>query len=211
MTRFVKFKSIILSVVLILVSIQNSCAQLSKGTFLMGGTLSANAKDTKGQSSEWINRSINLNPNLSYFVANNLALGLVTPWDYAYEKSISGGGRVTTTSTYFVGPAVRYYFPFGSWAVFPTASFMHGWRTMKYGNPDYNDFTTRVKGNMNSFSGGVGITYFVAKNVGVEGVLSYQRDSATSRDVANQLSRESTEDDSQINLSIGVQVYLSKK
>lgn len=205
-----KSKIILLSFILILVGIQYSAAQLSKGTFLVGGTLSANAKSTKAQSSEWITRSINVSPNLSYFVANNLAVGLITPWDYTYEK-LKSSGTVTTTSTYFVGPVVRYYFPFGSWAVFPTASFMHGWRTMKYGHPQYNDFSTKVKGSMNSFSGGVGITYFVAKNVGVEGVLSYRHDNATSRDVANQLSRESTEKDSQINLSIGVQVYLSRR
>jgi outer membrane protein W len=210
MTRFVKFQSILFSVVLIFMSIQHSCAQLSKGTFMMGGTLSANAKSTKEQSSGWKTRSININPSLFYFVANNAAVGLITPWDYTYEKA-SNSKRVTTTSTYFVGPAVRYYFPFGSWAVFPTASFMHGWRTMKSGYPDYNDFPTKVKGNMNSFSGGVGITYFVAKNVGVEGVLSYQHDTATSRDDASQLSGEWKERDSSFNLSIGVQVYLSKK
>ena len=205
-----KTRSILLSVVLVVAIIQQGYSQLSKGSFLVGGTLSANATTTrKGQPGEATDYVFNVSPDVSYFVMDKLAVGVITPLNYTYDK-YGYNDYPTKATTYSIGPAVRYYFSFGSWAIFPIASYTHGWRKTKYDNSDYDDFAYTLKGKKDTFTGGVGVAYFLTRSVSLEGVLSYAHSSVSSVNPAFP-SAKSKETETQFNLSVGVQVYLFKE
>src|SRR3954467_6065096 len=88
-------------------------AQIEKGNFLIGGTASFQA----AKNDDFDSKSWSLSPNVSYFLADRFALGILTP----LSTSRNSTAILTTSSvSYAIGPTLRYYFPISSkWAIFP--------------------------------------------------------------------------------------------
>ncbi|SHH32103.1 hypothetical protein SAMN04488109_3689 [Chryseolinea serpens] len=206
-----------------------SYGQTEKGTLLLGSTLKFSSSKTKNKTSsattttyststyEYKQISISIDPNVSYFVADRLAVGLITPYSYTRTKR---GDTNEHSNSYSIGPVVRYYFLLGSrWAIFPEASYSYGWTWSRGPYVDFTDFpytpptthyystteTTRI------FHGGVGGVYFLNKSVGLEGKVYYQS-------VRNSFDYEHEVDPAVVHsklpavaLSFGVQVYFSRK
>ena len=101
---------------------------------------------------------------------------------------------------------VRSYFPVGSWAFFPDLSYYYGWQIVN--GPTFSPTTgtvsdTKTTSKLGMFKAGVGANYFLTKNIGLEGVLSYQ-------DYTNKNSQTYNMNASSIIFRVGLQIYFSK-
>lgn len=109
--KFNKMKTIKTLFIAILLFNLSINAQITKGNWMVGGSASFASRDyeqgvgtlTGGQNGT-IN-SLNLNPNIGYFIVNNLVVGANIGADYQF-----GSGNYRTFSTYNIGPFIRYYF-----------------------------------------------------------------------------------------------------
>ncbi|HEY5751486.1 MAG TPA: hypothetical protein VIU12_35750 [Chryseolinea sp.] len=200
----------------------NGYAQTTKGSFLLGGALKFSSRHSESMqaynppsTTKTKEMSFSISPDLSYFVIDQLAVGLVTPFTYARYTS---GDLQSTYSTYSIGPLVRYYFLLGSqWAVFPEVSYQYGWieRNGPYLVPNNNggwdlDFY-KASGNTKVFQSGVGLTYFLKPSIGIEGKVYYQsnNDSYRRGDTTDPI--VSHEGKSSLSFSVGVQMYFARK
>ena len=190
------------------------CAQLEKGNFLVGGSISFSTSTSAytvppGGLSTGDTKTFqySFNPNISYMVLKNFAVGAIVPVQHIKSSNDLVKSNITN---YSLGLALRYYFPFKQWAIFPLISYAPG-RTISR-SPRVNPSTgqteeTKVKGTTSAFATGVGITYFVNKNVGVEGALTLQRKSTKYDDSPYSNSDNAT---GALNFAIGMQVYLNR-
>ncbi|TAE75521.1 MAG: hypothetical protein EAZ85_02285 [Bacteroidetes bacterium] len=100
----------------------NLNAQTEKGTIYVGGTFGVNSRNQTSKSSsvttnEEKRTSFFVIPDVGYFFADNMAIGLGI--GYANEKvnSKSSSGsteNTTTTGTFSINPTFRYYMPTSS-------------------------------------------------------------------------------------------------
>ncbi|MEJ0032131.1 MAG: hypothetical protein WDO15_17920 [Bacteroidota bacterium] len=124
----------------------------------------------------------------------------VHSWSHAFKSN-----------DYGAGPLLRYYFPFGKFAIFPEAAAMFS----KYrqtvveidrsnGSAPYDEVThSKTK----AYRAGVGLTWFVTPNVGLEAVLAYRKSTETTPQFTGQYGVNKTD----TYFNIGLQVYLPRK
>ena len=109
--------------------------------------------------------------------------------------------------TYSIGPQVRYYVPVKSWAIFSEVNYTTGWYNFE--GESFTSFgvveDVKIDGRINSIMLGFGTTYFITKNVGLEGIIFYQRVESDYDD--NFFNSDQTL--SSINFKFGVQVYIN--
>lgn len=192
-------------------------AQTTKGTFLLGGSLSFQSGKSKYNyssstfNSESKSTSFSIRPSISYFVIDQLAVGLVMPYSYTKIKS---DGVQSTGTTYTIGPVVRYYFPLGDqWAVFPEVAYSYGWLWTKTPNfvPATGDYETlKLNGHTSIFQGGVGLVYFLNPSIGVEGKIYYQNRTDSEERGGRTGVVPTGIDNSSFNFSVGLQVYFAR-
>jgi hypothetical protein len=216
------FYSLALSFLCLAVS-STSLAQTTKGSFLLGGSLEF-SKSTDEITYNYINEgdysfefkstSITLRPNVSYFVIDGLALGLITPFSYSGAKM---GEQKMSGITYAIGPMVRYYFLLGrDWAIFPEVSYSYGWNKQNgrddhiYGN-EVILFPGVREGNTKDFQGGVGLVYFLHPNIGLEAKFYYQSTRTTYYFGDPDQVDTMNFNQSSLNFSVGLQVYWMRK
>jgi outer membrane protein W len=201
--------------------LSNGYAQTTKGSLLLGGALKfSNRQSESTQAHPHLTTktkeiSFTISPDLSYFVVDRLAVGLVTPFTYTRYRS---GDLQSTYSTYSIGPMVRYYFLLGrQWAIFPEVSYRYGWidRNGPYLVPNNNggwdvDFY-KTSANTKVFQSGVGLTYFLKPNIGIEAKAYYQsnNDSYRRDDLTDPI--VSRDNKSSLNFTVGVQMYFARK
>jgi hypothetical protein len=182
--------------------------QTERGTVMLGG--SAGLTDTNqsfsliggDQNSKHISASFA--PNLGYFVADRFAVGMT----FAFSLSNTTHEDFDLESRYTsfgLGPAFRYYVLLDDrWAVFPTLAYTFETFTFKSTQVDpisgeLFPQTTKSKGSI--FKGGAGITYFINKSVGIEGLLFYQGSRAN----------EGASTSSSVQFNIGFQIYFNQE
>jgi outer membrane protein W len=152
-----------------------------------------------------VNNTFNLNPTISYFVVDNLALGLSVNFRRYKAMDTDNGEKEGDGHSYSIGPIVRYYFPFNNWAIFPEAQFLK----VSGVNHSYSlqeRFTNSSNGS--AYKLGVGASYFVTPNVGMEGLLRYSYEYTSLVNNFYVGSPEAKVKRAGINLSIGIQFYL---
>jgi outer membrane protein len=189
-------------------------AQLEKGNFLVGGSISLNSSTTGytppvGGYYPGATKTVgfSFSPSVSYMVLKNFSIGAIVPFQYAKSSNDS---QKSTSTNYSLGLAVRYYFPFKQWAIFPEISYAHG--NFISNSPALVPSTGQIEqrkitGTTSLFKTGVGITYFVNKNVGIEGVLYIQ---GSSRNYDEGIGYPGNYSSSALNFDIGMQIYLNR-
>jgi hypothetical protein len=206
-----------------------SYGQTEKGTLLLGSSLKFSSSKTKDKTTsatattystttyEYKQISFHIAPDISYFIVDRLAVGLITPYSYTQTKR----GDTNETSNYFgIGAVVRYYFPLGSrWAIFPEASYSYGWDwthgpyvdlTNFPGNAPTTHYYTTTE-TTRTFHGGIGGVYFLNKSVGLEGEVYYQS-IRNSYDYEHEVGPALVDSKlPAVSVSFGVQVYFSRK
>jgi predicted heme/steroid binding protein len=192
-------------------------AQTTKGSFLLGGSLGFSSdKDKVKYSSSTFNyesksTTFSFRPSISYFVIDHLSVGVITPLSYT---KIKVEDQQSTTTSYSIGPLVRYYFPLGDqWAVFPEVAYTYGWMWTKspYFIPTSGSIENlKVNGTTHIFQGGVGLVYFLNPSIGIEGKVYYQS-STDSYDRGERTGTIQTGSDlSSFNFNVGLQIYFAR-
>ncbi|MFT4204705.1 MAG: hypothetical protein QM610_12440 [Chitinophagaceae bacterium] len=140
---------------------EKASAQIEKGNTMWGGSLTSfNIGLKKGEG--W---DFGVTPKAGYFVKDNLAVG-----GYVNLGFSKAGSGQSTKSTYGVGAFTRYYAQpdqvnnlLKHGRFFGEVSAGFGGQSQK-GQPTTNGF---------QFGFGPGYSYFVTKNVGLEGLIKY--------------------------------------
>lgn len=185
----------------------SSIAQLDKKNWLVGGSGSFNSKNDNFQAttvtSEYTRTSIQLSPNIGYFIADKLSVGLKTSLSWNKNKGLTANTTYSTsTATRFdYGPFLRYYFldkekPFNLLADV----------TYQLGNLKL----TADKGNRSNLSFMAGPVIYFNSSIGLELLLGYKiekekltKSTSTPQFLYTQLQKG-------VQVSIGFQFYLEK-
>ena len=144
MKNLVKFTLALISVLCFSQAV--SAQAVNQGAWMVGG--SAGFQSIKVKDADESTTFFNLSPNLGYFIADDLAIGLALNL-----SSISPAGGESSTD-FGLGPFIRFYF---ADAIFAQAG-------VNLGLGD-NEFT--------EFQVGVGYSWFVDNSVAIEPVLFY--------------------------------------
>ena len=150
-------------------------AQTEKGGYIVGAQAASINYNTTSEVF-----SLNLSPQVGYFVKDNLAVGAS-----AGLGIVSASG--TSTTSWSIGPFARAYFG--------------GTETSKFfaqGNVGIGGVSGDTAYNLGA---GLGYTYFITKNVGLETGLGYNYTDATGGGASS----------SNLGLNLGFQIYLGKK
>ncbi len=145
-------------------------AQTMKGTWLLGGTAGFNSSKPNASGAK-STTNLGLNPNVGYFVMNNLAVGASLDFNSA---SYDGDGY----TQFAVGPFVRYYIvDLGAKAkLFGQGQFGYG--SFKFKDED-------AVGNI-AWGLSAGVAYFLNPSIALEGSLGYNSSKSTEENaVAN--------------------------
>ena len=130
-------------------------AQTMQGQWMVGGTAGFNSTSNDPDGGADAVTTFNLNPNIGYFVIDNLAIGL----NLGFE-SHSGAGSV-----FSVGPQVRYYFVNLGESAKLFAQGRFGFASF---SPEEGDSYSGTEWGV-----GVGLAYFLNPHVALEGLLEY--------------------------------------
>jgi hypothetical protein len=191
-------KQLVISLLLI-TSSYAAKSQLTKGTWLVGGTgkfysynseISSQNNNTEGKYTQ-----IDLSPNIGYFVADKLALGLKPTFSSIKGKVATTGGLSTNVQRYWLGPFGRYYFLETERQFNLLAELSYQFGLLNAGGQ---------KGDLRTFSALTGPVIFFNSSVGIEFLLGYS------------YSKEDVESSIKIinkgfQIAVGFQIHLENK
>lgn len=208
-------------------------AQFGKGVYFLGGDLNVQTFSTESTfnlvfsggfepiTSENKSTSVDISPNIGFFVSSNLAIGTGFNYIYTATEAIFSQSTViniesseTNSSQYIISPFVRYYTPFHEKAGFAfDLSFQYGFG--KEENKTAN--TTPVSIDINRLGMNVTPTfyYFFTSKFALEvnvGGLSYFQIKREADDPLASINRPLEENAFRLtfgsSFSVGVRLYL---
>jgi hypothetical protein len=179
-------------------------AQTERGNFLVGGNMSLGRTET--QSNNPIIQggkpqgSLTISPNIGYFVVNNLMFEIQPSYSHTWYLN-----HDSKSNSFAIGPVVRYYFRFGKFAVFPEVAASYNEYKSKYLTFDGDTgllVPASLKGKGTTYRAGIGATYFVSTNIGIEGILAYSESHPKDETLIRS---------SDLYLKFGIQFYFTRK
>lgn len=182
----------------------NTSAQTQKGNLMLGGSMGfTSSKNESSLFSDQKDFSFNFSPNISYAVIDQLFVGLIIP---VFHSRSSSNGQDYKNNQYSFGSRIRYYLPFGDFAAFAQTSYSIG--KSKFKGPNFNPLTGQlddliINGTLKTPSIGLGLAYFINNNIGLQGQLSYNKQS-----IEYDSELRSDYDMSYMNFKIGFQIHL---
>ncbi len=190
-------KKLSLTFLLALISLAGF-SQFSKGTWLVGGSISADFQSDKNKNGNTTTvldhyNQFTFNPQAGYFVIDNLAVGAGVLMSSSTTKSASSNDK-TTTHDVSLSPFLRYYYKY----FYGQASVHVGSGSNKVVNDAGSNETTY---NTSGWSVAAGYALMLNESVAVEPQIGYQSNgakySSTDKDVTSGLF-----------INIGFQIYL---
>lgn len=213
-------------------------SQTKKGDKLVGvsfGSISYTNSDSKTSysntptvyNSDGNSFSISVNPNVAWFVSDNLAIGGGVSVSFYTSKSNSSNTGSTTTSkskynqpSFYIGPLARYYFG-GSPKGMPFAQvnlqygISGGTSKSEVSTGSTSETKTKPKGDWNA-GAAFGYEHFVTPNIGIFGSIGfnygkskteyeYRPSTGTGYDYTSEYSRF------YIPVNVGIQVHILGK
>lgn len=187
-------KKALLVAVLLMILVANVYAEspTDKGVYSLSGSISYSHTNKDGGT------SLSIFPTFLYFVYPNLAVGSsIIYWDFKTDNS--------ENKMYGIGPVVRYYF----WkdTIYPFASVEYTYTKTKAENDSLGS-SVSSSGHGTDLALGLGIDYFLSKNVALEPIVRY----TFSHDTANGASFGSTTNSSNrtetIFIGIGINAFI---
>ncbi len=186
-------KKTLLAAVLLFTAIANAQEKneklvIKKGTWNIAGNLSLDFSNNERRNyseypyntfNESKNFAYNLLPSTSYFISDNLSVGLGVGFGHAFSE-LSAPNDTRTSNSYSIAPFVKKYFAIGK----KVSLSLKGEASYARINTRNNDFDTVNDIYTNSYFIGIkpGITFFVSKNLALEttfGSLGYRNSKNT--------------------------------
>ncbi len=193
-------KKTLVTIVMIILSVTISNAQLTQGAWLAGGNASFFSTDNLSSSTTRIVTTvISVSPSIGYFIADKFAVGFRPYYGYGGSRVTEGASTSfpsSSTSSYRIGPFARYYFlnPEKQFNLFAESSFMYGRnRTNNSGNITQDPPYTTL-----SFLAGP-VLYFNS-SVGLEFTIGY----------STKHQQNISRNDNHFEMGLGFQVHLMK-
>ena len=165
-----RFTGLTLVLLLCIVSVsfsqeEESNSYISKGQWMAGGKLSL----SKGDDVE--NYTFAVSPMGGYFFGKRIAAGLRVKYEHVNFVSIDSE-PMGNYQNFSATPFIRYYIGVNRFAPFAEVTYGGSWYKTE---SSFNGEPSVSKSNSSSYSGGVGLNYFVSKNVALEGVVKYSK------------------------------------
>jgi outer membrane protein len=191
LTKYKRFqmKSILLLFVLSISISVFAQSPIAKGTIGLNGNLSFSSQSY--ENSDPSLSILTINPQASYFIVNNISIGLAVNYE---RKSIG-----SSSTNYGIGPSLRYYFSLEK--LYPFISL--GYSFTKSFNSNNDD---TFNGNQYIITGG--ISYFLAKNVAIETSVSYKIDRYTLPDSYRSYYKDLVLKSNIIMVGVGINFYI---
>ncbi len=167
-----------------------SAQAVNQGAWMLGGTAGFQSDNPKPDDGE-TNTTIDLSPNIGYFIGDNLGLGVALRFR---SQSAEDGIQDNSTTEFAIGPFIRYYF---ADAIFAQLG-------ANLGLSD-DDSTIEFDEGFTELELGVGYSFFVDNSVAIEPKLFYRINNVKGSD-----SLEDLGDFSTIGLSIGIQAFVDR-
>ena len=188
-------KLYIISFLLLSISVKS---QLSKGNWLIGGSVSFTLSNTTnyplatgGIESSTSNIGFSISPTIGYFIFDKFAIGLLPEFSWAKSGSSSN-------DQYLIGPLVRYY-------ILPTQNPVNLFiQISDQMGGSHSNYGSSIKSNINNFSIQAGPVIYFNESVGLEFTIGYFK---TRTDIGP---RMYTDTKSGFQTGIGFQIHLDK-
>ncbi|GAB3911523.1 hypothetical protein GCM10028803_53180 [Larkinella knui] len=160
--------------VLILLLLLDATAQTEKGRWLIGAQIgNFNYRQYKNDVGYTFSGSVM--PSVNYFVRQNLLIGFDVP--YSVEKSKLKNPLLTSYGSVEqqlgVGPSIRYYIGNSNFKPYVGISYTYSRYYHKYDMNANGDFRITSKGFRSNLAPGLGVAYFVNRNVVLNAGLTY--------------------------------------
>jgi len=176
-------KQLLVILICVLLTSSNIDAQMNSGSRFIAGTnsLSLEGYTHKMSESTAVPTKIfgmNLSTKAGYFIKNRIAVGGMIDYRYSRQRSeyIStfDSTKVVTTNastTWLIGPLVRYYVEYGTIVPFAEMSVGIGKENSRYEST--GNAPSKYKSPVFALNAGVGANYFLNESIALEGMVSY--------------------------------------
>lgn len=146
-------KIIVLTILLLVTANVYAESPTDKGVYSLGGSISYRDMDS---DDGFDYKMYQFAPSFRYFIFDNIAIG--TSLTYVKTK----GTGIFDGESYGIGPTFRYYLPNKKINPFIEANYSY-----------LKDKDDDSKSTSNEFSIGIGLDYFISKNVSIEPTINY--------------------------------------
>ncbi|MCH7731062.1 MAG: hypothetical protein IIB44_00895 [Candidatus Marinimicrobia bacterium] len=144
---------------------------INKGTISISGEMSYKKIDTKQSKS--VVTKFSISPGISYFILPSIAIGIKYIYridQYDYPESYPSDSKDVIIINE-LSPEIRYYFTQNKLAPFSLISFTkYFFNTKKYIDSDIYDLN---KISSNTITIGIGVDYFLTKQIAIEPRITY--------------------------------------
>jgi outer membrane protein len=196
----------IVTVIALALICSGAYAQFNQGRYLVGGAVGFSATTGKAKSNSATSTighytSFSVNPNVGYFVIDNLAVGAGLGLGVSTSKGDGNDNSKHTNTKFTLTPFARYYLDPG---IFFQAQVGFGSESDKDKNNGSNTTTTTKYGVFN-WALAAGYAYFLNDYVAIEPMVGFKSESLKNKDA------DVKGIDSGLFINIGLQVYLGAR
>tara|TARA_B110000114_G_C14915259_1_gene326227 strand:- start:108 stop:707 length:600 start_codon:yes stop_codon:yes gene_type:complete len=141
-----------------------------KGHFIVDGSIFFSTNNSKFEQDGFNTKNnafgFGISPKAAYFIANRLALGLETSFNYADNEFTNTDGEKTSSNStaISVGPFFRYYLMNG----------IFGQASLGFGTSNSESNSYENKSDFFRYQLGVGYAIFLNQHISLEPIISYQ-------------------------------------
>ncbi|MCZ2299421.1 MAG: hypothetical protein LC134_08095 [Chitinophagales bacterium] len=161
--------------------------QITKGNWMVGGNARFGKQQQQLSGNDISSLMIQVSPNLGYFLADKFAVGLKP--SFGYTRINNYGNYISKSTTFSIGPLVRYYF-------LPVDNRLNILAESSY------QYLSDFKGySQNTFIFSAGPVIYFNSSVGIEFTLNYESIRASG----------STTSTKTLFLGVGFQIHLEKE
>lgn len=196
-------KKMLLTAAIAALGIFGANAQTEQGNWKFGGSsnFSFNSNSSTPEfdgdelDSETTITTINFSTDASYFVIDNLAVGLELMIGSTKDKTEEGGDEFEyTTSTFGVLPQATYYFTDGEFVPFAGAKVGY----LSSGGEEDEDKFSGI-----AFGAEVGVAYFINNNISIDLMVEYLNSTLSNKEEEDYKLKNNT-----IGVGIGFSIFL---
>lgn len=185
-------------------------AQSLKSSILVSTNFSYRKDKTSLSTSSTIDviKTINLQPKIGYFIFNRICIGIYLP--YSREvRSYNSGMQTLRDKNFGIGPFAKYYQPLYKEKLYMVINTGYSWSTSKdqvliYSYPA-DPSIYEIKNKVNSYTLGIGLSYFLEENVSIEFMTDYVEEITDESGPSPYVYKD------YYILTLGLQIYLRKK
>lgn len=184
-----------------------SIAQTDKGTFTLGGSMYLNTHEVNSNSNTAKYSTIKLEPNIGYFILENLELRI--PLNLHIQLQSNGTGSKTISTDLRFGINFRKYFGEGKIKPFLGSGYSLGFGKIVNRNP-FNLLPYESNIKTKSVSIFPGLSFFIKESVCLETIIRYEYSQINNKVLKGNLLTDPEQNKQEIFLGVGITLFYRK-